>query len=183
MRIILLIILVTMLLAQSAVAGSPVPATGTAALVNGVVITTADVRFELERSLRLQKKTVEELTPSALARQRKEALSRLVGRELLYQESRRRGIIIAPAAVEAELIRLRRQYPAKQEYSTSLAIVGLSETAIRSQIERGLAIQRCLEAEISSGATVTERDVLREKTLFLQRLSAAARVEVYQPTE
>lgn len=155
MRYLLIICLLTILYCPAAGAVDTAPA-GTAALVNGAVITAADFRAELDRELRLRKKSEKEMDSIAAAMLKKVALDTLIDRELLYQESRHKGVNILPSAVEAEIGKLKRQYSSEEDYKSSLAKLGLTEDIIKAQIERGMAIRGYMESEFSSKTAVTD---------------------------
>jgi len=158
MRYLLFVLMLMLLIQQAARAAETAPPANTAALVNGAVITTADFRAELNRVLRLRKKSETGMEPAMLAMVKKEALDTLIGRELLYQESRRNGIAIPPATVENEIGRLRRQYANAADYQAALAKLGLNEDMIKSQIERGMAIRSFMESRFGSKTVVTEEE-------------------------
>lgn len=138
-----------------AFAGDAVP-TDTAALVNGALITTAEYRGELARILRLQKKTEHDLDPIRLAQTKKEALDTLIGRELLYQESLREGILIKDTDVDAEIATLRSQFPGEAEFNVSLGKLALSREALMMQIRRGMAIQALIDSRYRAKLVVTD---------------------------
>lgn len=156
MRYILFVLMSALFIQPVARAGESAPPTNTAALVNGAVITTADFRAELDRVLRLRNKSETGMEPAMLAMVKKEALDTLIGRELLYQESRRNGISIPPAAVDNEVGRLRRHYASDGDYRAALAKLGLNDDMIKSQVERGMAIQSFIESKFGSKTTVTD---------------------------
>ena len=140
----------------STASAADVPPADTAALVNGAVITTAEYKGELARTLRLRKKTEPDLDPTLLAQTKKEALDTLIGRELLYQESLRAGIRIKDAEVEAEIAKLRGQFPGEEEFNASLGKLALTRVEIMTQIKRGMAIQSLIDSRYSAKMLVTE---------------------------
>lgn len=158
MRYLLIVCLLLLLPCPSARALDGAPAADTAVLVNNAVITTADFQTELERVVRQRKKIEKEFNPNALALLKKESLETLIGRELLYQESKRKGIHIAPSAVELEITRLRNQYSKEADYKSTLASLGMTEDRIRTQVERGMAIQAFIDTTFKTRVTVTESD-------------------------
>jgi parvulin-like peptidyl-prolyl isomerase len=141
------------------VAADGPPASAVAATVNGVAITSSEVRGELARILRLRKKSEQELDQAALNTLKKEALDALIGRELLYQESQRQGIRVLDADVDAELSKLRGQFPREEDFNASLGKLELSREAVVRQIKSGMAIQALLESRSGSTAPVKESDV------------------------
>ena len=146
------------LFCSSAGAVEPASVTSTAALVNGAVITTAEYRTELSRVLRMRTKSVAGMEPTALALLKKETLETLIGRELLYQESQRKGIRVAAAAVEGEIGKLRKKFKTEKEFKASLEKIGMSEETVTTQISRGMAIQSLIDAEFGATTVVSEAD-------------------------
>jgi parvulin-like peptidyl-prolyl isomerase len=150
-------ILAVLLCCTTAIAAD-IPPADTAALVNGAVITTAEFRGELARVLRQRKKTEQDLDTASLALTKKEVFETLVGRELLYQESLREGIRIQDVEVDAEISKLRKQFPREEDFNASLGKMDLSREAVSSQIRRGMAIQAMFDIKFSAKAAVTENE-------------------------
>ncbi|NVN90577.1 MAG: peptidylprolyl isomerase [Desulfuromonadales bacterium] len=130
----------------------------TAALVNGTVITTAEYRIERSRLLRLRKQKESDLEQITLSMLGREALENLIGRELLYQESAKKGLRVPAASVEAEVAMLRGKYSSAEEFTFSLEKMALTEQALSRQIEQGMAIQRLIEAEFGAKTQVSESE-------------------------
>lgn len=158
MRYVLIFCISALFPFTAAGSGDSAPAAGTAALVNGTVITVADYRSELNRVLRLRKRSASDMEQTALSILKKETLDTLIGRELMYQESVRKGLKIAPATIETEIAKLRKQYPDENEYRSSLTKLGLSEEILKAQIEKGMAIQKLIESEFITKPAVSESD-------------------------
>jgi peptidyl-prolyl cis-trans isomerase C len=170
---------------------------GKAALVNGAVITGENFRNELKRIERLRGSTKKSPDPAESARDRKQSLENLIARELLYQEAGKKGIKVPPKVVNEEVDKLKKQFSREAEFNTTLGEMGLSEPAIRAQIERGMAVQQFIDDEFTKKVRVTEdeigsyyeshRDVLKEPLAsarekirqILQREEAARKVTLY----
>ena len=131
---------------------------GNAALVNGAVITVADFHDELRRVERLRggKKSAD---PAESARNKKQSMENLISRELLYQEAGKHGIKVPAKAVDAEVEKLKKQFSKENEFNTTLGKMGLSEPAVRDQIERGMAIQLFIDDEFAKKARVSEEEI------------------------
>ena len=155
----LLEIFFALLLFCSAAFAADAPPAGTAALVNGAVITTAQYRGELARVLRLRKKMEHDLDPSTRAATKKEALETLIGRELLYQESQRSGIKIKDSEVDAEIASLRKQFPSENDFNNSLGKMELSTEAVKTQIRHGMAIQALTDSRFAARLVMTEKEL------------------------
>ena len=126
---------------------------GKAAVVNGVVIQEEDVnRGLLYQQQRLLETTGQAIRPDMLPEARKMVLEELIDRELLYQQSRKKGVVIDDAQVNAELDRLKKQYPNEQAFRDGLAENQLSETTLKAQFKMTLAVRKFVQEEF--GATI-----------------------------
>jgi peptidyl-prolyl cis-trans isomerase C len=130
-----------------------------AALVNGMVITSADFYNELHRVERLHGVNKKSPDPAESARNKKQVLENLISRELLYQEAVKRGIKVPERIVSEEVVKLKKQFPKEAEYNNTLGKMGLSEPAIRTQIERGMAVQQFIDNEFSKKVHVSEDEI------------------------
>jgi peptidyl-prolyl cis-trans isomerase C len=85
-------------------------------------------------------------------------LEELINRELLYQQSRKKGVVIDDSQVNEQLDRLRKQYPNEQAFKEGLAEDHLSEDALKSQIRMSLAVQKFVEKEFGRNLDVPEAE-------------------------
>jgi peptidyl-prolyl cis-trans isomerase C len=132
---------------------------GKAALVNGAVITSADFHDELRRVERLRGANKKSPDPAESARNKKQALEKLITRELLYQEAGKRGIKVPEKVVNEEMDKLKKRFPKEAEFNTTLGKMGLSEPAVRAQIERGMAVQLFIDDEFTKKVRVSEDEI------------------------
>jgi peptidyl-prolyl cis-trans isomerase C len=95
---------------------------------------------------------------ATLAKIRSAALDTLIDRELLYQESLRAGIRISSSEVDVEVAKLKQRYPREEEYTQSLSNLGLTEEVIKSQIQRGIAIQMLIDSRFGASTTIKESE-------------------------
>jgi len=135
------------------------PSHDKAALVNGAAITGADFHDELRRVERLRGLSKKGTGPAESARDKKLALENLIARELLYQEAGKRGIKVRTKAVDEEVDKLKKQFSKENEFNTTLGKMGLSEPAVRKQVERGMAVQQFIDEEFAKKARVSEDEI------------------------
>lgn len=136
------------------------PAVGKAAVVNGVVIQEEEVnRGLLYHQQRLLATSGQVVRPEMMMEARKMIVENLINRELLYQLSQKKLIVIDDAQVNEQLDRLKKQYPDEQAYQDSLAEDHLSEDALKSQIKMTLAVQQVVEKEFGGTLDVSESEV------------------------
>jgi peptidyl-prolyl cis-trans isomerase C len=132
---------------------------GKAAVVNGVVIQEAEVnRGLLYQQQRMLATTGQAIRPDMMPEARKMVLENLIDRELLYQQSRKKGISIKDAEVNEQLDRLKKQYPNEQAFKDSMAEDHLNEDTVKSRIKMNLAVQQFVEKEFGGKAEVAEAE-------------------------
>ena len=130
---------------------------GKAAIVNGVVIQEEEVnRGLLYQQQRMLATTGQVIRPEMMTEARKMVLEDLIDRELLYQQSRKKGVVIEDAQVNEQLDRLKKQYPNEQAFKDGLAEDHLSEDTVKSQIKMKLAVQQFVGKEFGGKVDVSE---------------------------
>lgn len=125
--------------------------------VNGSVITLKDLNRELDVQKRFANKG-KSLDDSKLAAFKSEVLEKLIDRKLLYQESQKKKIKIETAAIDAQVNRLKKQFPDETEFKNALGKMKLSETNIRSQFEQNLAIQQFIDKQFAQKITISAEE-------------------------
>jgi len=134
------------------------PPKGSVALVNGEVITQKDFDREVH-STQLQVTTSGRvMDENQIALLKKEVLEKLINLALLYQESSKRGIKVEEASVSARIKDLKSSFPSEQEFTNALSKTGLTEPALRSQIQKGLMIEGFISTDFFKKAMVTEEE-------------------------
>jgi peptidyl-prolyl cis-trans isomerase C len=130
---------------------------GKAAVVNGVVIQEEEVnRGLLYHQQRLLATTGQVIKPDMMMEARKMILEDLIDRELLYQQSRKKGVVIEDAQVNEQLDQLKKQYPNEQAFKDSMAEDHLSEDTIKSRIKMKLAVQKFVDKEFGGNIDVSD---------------------------
>ena len=130
---------------------------GKAAVVNGVVIQEQDVNRGIRQyQQRLFATTGQAVRPDMIVQARKIFLESLIDRELLYQQSRKKGVVIDDAQVNEQLEQVKKQYPNEQAFKDSLAEDHLSEDIVKSWIKMKLAVQEFVEKEFGGKINVSE---------------------------
>jgi peptidyl-prolyl cis-trans isomerase C len=128
------------------------------AVVNGTVITQAEVDRETSRYLaRLQSMG---RSPNALelGQIKTQVVENLIARELLYQESQKKDIKVDQKQVDAQLTALKSRFPSEAEFNNALARMDLTEADLRFQFARDLAIRELLEAQLGDNIAVSEKE-------------------------
>ncbi len=120
----------------------------TAAIVNGVNITMYDLVKEMNEIGLQYIKPGQKKESRVDEKVRKEALDRLIYRELAVQEAMRQGIQPPPGAVDEQLKKFKAALKTEAAYRQKLKESGLSEDDLRKQIARNILVDMITEKEI-----------------------------------
>ena len=155
---VLLIVLALITMASPAYAGESQSAEQKVAVVNGAVVNQAEFDTEMNRVLERLQRTGR--FPNDLERSqiRKQVLEKLIARELLYQESQKKGIKVDQKEIDEQLTALKGRFPSEAEFKNGLSKMNLTEAALRSQLERDLAIRKLLDDQIGEKVAVSEKE-------------------------
>jgi len=130
-----------------------------AAVVNGSVITQADLEREMAGAQRRLSGMGKPLDDAQLVEIKKKAIERLIERELLYQESQKKGIKVDEAAVNEQFETLKKRFPSEAELKNALTKMNMSEPNVKSQFARGMAIQKFIDNELVQKITVSDKEI------------------------
>jgi peptidyl-prolyl cis-trans isomerase C len=154
----LLIVLALVTLVSPAYAAESQSAEQKVAVVNGTIIKQAELDSETNRYLDRLQRTGR--SPNDLERSqiKKQVLENLIARELLYQESQKKGIKADQQEIDAQLTGLKGRFPNEAEFKNALSRNNLTEADLRSQFERDLAIKKLLDGQIGDKIAVSEKE-------------------------
>ncbi len=130
-----------------ALAGEKQPPGGKVAVVNGSVINRADFDRKMSNILQRLSSKGKSLSDSQVSEIKKGVLENLINSELLYQESQKQGITVDEMSVNEQLRKLKERFPSEAEFKSALNKANLSEDAMKSQVKRGMAIQRFIDKQ------------------------------------
>ena len=143
-------------LALPAVATEEQPAADKVAVVNGTVLTRSDFDREMASVRRRYSKMGTPLTDAQLSAIRKRVFERFIEQELLFQESQKQGIKVDDAALNEEF---KKRFPEEADLKKDLNSANLTETALKSRLRRGMAIEKLIDKESLKDATITDKEV------------------------
>ena len=126
------------------------------AVVNGSEIDAEDFNRELVRLQRLVLGTNRPLTCAQVSALQKEVVEGLIRRELLFQESKKRGIRVSQAQIDEEMKKLKARYASENDFIHVLSAMKVSPESLRQQVERAMAIQAIIDKEFAPRAAVTD---------------------------
>jgi peptidyl-prolyl cis-trans isomerase C len=138
--------------------GEKISAPKKAAVVNGTVITDADVDREmaaLRQQLAVQGKAPSE---DQLGAMEKTAVERLVNRELLYQASVSKGVKVDESTVEKRIGTIKERYKNDEEYHDALARMNLTEADVKSYIEKDATIEKFVDEQFLQKTSISEKE-------------------------
>jgi len=156
--LVVIIILVLVSIGPISLADEKKPSEDRIAVVNGSVITQEDFNREMSRAQQQIASTGQTPNDSQLSEIKKEVLRNLINLELLYQASQEDRIKVDEEAVNEQLKALKKQFPNEAEFKDALSKKNLSEAAVKSQMEKGMAIQKFIDEKIIQKITVSDKE-------------------------
>ncbi|NVL90657.1 MAG: peptidylprolyl isomerase [Desulfobacterales bacterium] len=134
------------------------PSQNKVAMVNGSVIARALFDRELSHAQGRLSTTGMPLDTSRLTQLKKEVLEHLIERELLYQESQKRGVKVDEESINEQLKTLKKQFASEKAFRNILTEMNLSEDAIKSQFMQDGAIQEFIDKEFVEKITISNKE-------------------------
>ena len=128
------------------------------AVVNGVTINQGTYDRELNFFVRRAATGGKQIPDTQMAQMKNEVLESLIERELLFQESKKKGIQVKSEAVSNQLQKIKQRYPNPEEFKKLLSSMGLTESDVLSQIARGMAIQELIDKEVAEKIKVSDEE-------------------------
>jgi len=128
------------------------------AVVNGVTISKDTYDRELDFFVRRAAPGGQQIPDVQMAQMKNEVLESLIDRELLFQETKKKGIQVKSEAVSEQLQKIQQRYPNKEEFKKLLSNMGLTESDVQAQIERGMAIQELIDQEVTEKIKVSDEE-------------------------
>ena len=89
----------------------------------------------------------------------RKVLDDLVTYAVLMQETKARSISVPDAEVDANLQRIRQQFPNEEAFTKALASRGMTLDKLRSDAHANMAINKMMEAEVASEPEATDAQV------------------------
>jgi peptidyl-prolyl cis-trans isomerase C len=98
------------------------------------------------------------IRPDMMPELRKMILENLIDRELLYQQSRKKGVVVDDAQVKEQLDRIKQQYPNEQAFKEGMEEDHLNEDSLKSRIKMSMAVQKFVDKEFGGSTDVSEAE-------------------------
>jgi len=143
---------------------SKAPPANVAAMVNNRAITYA----ELEKTYQSQQQSAqgqqqppvstENPNDDQVMSQKLEILRGLIDNEIMMQRAEKLGLMAVDADIEAKINELKAPYT-KEEFQRQLTQKKMTLDDLKTQIRRGLTVEKLFNKEITSHITVTDADI------------------------
>ncbi|MBW1696087.1 MAG: peptidylprolyl isomerase [Deltaproteobacteria bacterium] len=128
------------------------------AVVNGSTISRAEFDGELEMVKQRFSEQGRVVTEDQLKQIEKSILETLINRELLYQQSKKNEIRITEQEILDQLQKIKRGFPSESEFQEALKRINISETDIKNQIKRALAIRELIDMQVAQKIEVSDKE-------------------------
>ncbi|MBW2094896.1 MAG: peptidylprolyl isomerase [Deltaproteobacteria bacterium] len=129
------------------------------AVVNGTVITRAELDQELRIVMQRFGRAGKTIGGPQLSQLEPQVLESLIGRELLFQEAKDAGIRIKEETVSTQLGKLKQRFSDEAAFKNAMTQMHLSEQEVRQQIRRGMTIQQWINGKFVKTISVPEKEV------------------------
>ena len=130
----------------------------TVVIVNDIPITETDVTLEIKRILFQAKAMRQPIDESMMGSMRDKVIDSLINRELLYQQSKAKGIITNAEEIDNSIDQIKQRLEAGQSFESLLAEMGITIETMRTQVGQANAIQKLLEVVVYPKAMVSEKE-------------------------
>lgn len=118
---------------------------------------------ELEQNIDMVRSSYDEmgfrLEDHQLDELKKIILDSLIEKELLLQESVAKGIQIDPAAVEAEIDKIKKDFEDAEAFVQRIEEMGYTLDFLKNEIRSNMTIEALIEQELASKVTVSDEDI------------------------
>ena len=128
------------------------------AVVNGVAISKGEFDRELDFFIKRAAQGGQQIPDAQMDQMKNEVLENLIDRELLFQECKKKRVQVESEAVADQLKNIQQRYPDKDEFKKLLNEMGLTESQVKAQIERGMAIQELIDKEVAGKIKISDEE-------------------------
>lgn len=129
-----------------------------AATVNGKAITRAQFDRQMNGVRQRLLQSGHLLSDVELRDVKTRVLESLIDRELLYQESQKRGIKGDAKAVDSQLAQFKQRFETPEAYDQALKSMNLTENTLREELLKNSAIDQLVQDQFSKGISVSDEE-------------------------
>jgi parvulin-like peptidyl-prolyl isomerase len=147
--------------------------------VNGVPISATDLQTTMQSLASEQfKARLEDVPDEARVDLREMALSRLIARELLYQEALKEGIVATVDDIEAEQNRILRQMGHPRDFWDRLQAAGMDQASFMRMLRKDVTVDRMTARKLTEVADPDEQAIRAFFREHAEKLQSAPQVRV-----
>ncbi|MEA2080735.1 MAG: peptidylprolyl isomerase [Pseudomonadota bacterium] len=150
---------------------------GPAVTVNGVEITRAKVRAQVDHMINQRGLNSGGITqPAVYQGLQQEVVEQLVTQELLWQEAQRRDFIASAADVDKQLEKMKRGFDTEQAFLFKIKEGGFTEATYREEIRQQRSVQRMVSEGVAATITITDEEISVFYKANIDRMSTPEQV-------
>ncbi|MDX9787398.1 MAG: peptidylprolyl isomerase [Desulfobacterales bacterium] len=126
------------------------------AMVNGAPITKKAYDQECQMIMTQMTQRGQKIEDNQLESFKGKVLDQIIGTELLYQESKEKGINISEEKLTQHLADIKKKFPSEAEFNKGIADMGMTETEMKVKIKKSMALQELITQYISKDLVTTD---------------------------
>lgn len=135
----------------------PIDPNAAVAKVNGVVITSKNYQEAIREFLQGQG-APPNLPEAQMGQVRQAVMEALIGTELVFQKSQAEGIKVSQQEIDEALAETKKQFPDEEKWEASLKLQGTDKASFLEAVNRNLAINKAIKADVFDKIAVTDAD-------------------------
>jgi peptidyl-prolyl cis-trans isomerase C len=129
------------------------------AIVNGKEISREALNRELTLVTQRLKSQGQQIGKAQLDKMQGNVLDNMIDRELLYQDALKNGIKADDQAINAQLDKMKKNFPGDAEYQKALEMMNTSEADLKANIAQSMVIQQLIESKITPKIQITDAQI------------------------
>jgi len=173
----LLLIIALLLMSAAAPGWTQQSSSGLAASVNGVEISALRFDRTVDAYLRQRGLNMQAMRdPGEYGRIRREVLDILIGQELLWQEAKRKGVIVSEEQVQKALEQIRDSLPSEQAYEQRISESGFTREGFSEDLKHRMSAREFIRKEITPRVEVKDEEISQFYEANRDRMVSPAQV-------
>lgn len=152
-------ILILMLSVVTAFSEEKEPMVEKLAVVNGTVITKVEFDRKLNQVKQHMLKQGQQIPDDRLAQIKMDIVENMIDEELLFQESRKKGITVETEAIATDLKKIKQKFANDADFKKALGESGLTEAELQSSLERGYVISKLIDNQIMAPIVIPDQEI------------------------
>ncbi|EFK07999.1 SurA N-terminal domain protein [delta proteobacterium NaphS2] len=135
------------------------PASEKVAVVNGDVITRANLDRAMDFAKRQSMQQGKPLDEEQLAALKKETLDKLIGIELLYQASKKAGNKVDEKQVDEKFAQFKKRFPNEEALQKTMEEWHVTEADMKAELKKGMVTEAFVMKNFVDKTTIPEEEV------------------------